>query len=113
FVVGVKQPLECWALAIDRVRYVGEPVAVVLATDRYLAEDALDLIEVEYRALPAIVDPLEAASKDSPVLFPAVGRNVVSERRFSYGDPDGAFAAAARRVAIEVHYPRNSCTPIE
>ena len=49
-VVGVKAPVECWPIAVGRVRYVGEPVAVVVATDRYLAEDAVDLIEVQYRA---------------------------------------------------------------
>ena len=49
-VVGVKAPVECWPIAVGRVRYVGEPVAIVVATDRYLAEDAADLIEVEYRA---------------------------------------------------------------
>ena len=53
FVVGVKQPMEHWPLAVDRVRYSGEPVAVVIAEDRYLAEDALDLIRVEYRTLDA------------------------------------------------------------
>src|SRR4051812_699996 len=55
-VVGVKAPVECWPIAVDRVRYVGEPVAVVVAADRYLAEDALELIEVEYQPLAAIVD---------------------------------------------------------
>src|SRR5438270_9838686 len=59
-VVGVKAPLECWPIATDRVRYVGEPVAIVVARDRYLAEDAVDLIEVGYRPLPAIVDPVRA-----------------------------------------------------
>src|SRR5258708_17500955 len=52
-VVGVKAPIECWPIAVDRVRYVGEPVAVVVARDRYRAEDALDLIDVQYRPLPA------------------------------------------------------------
>jgi 2-furoyl-CoA dehydrogenase large subunit len=113
FVLGVRQRLECWALAVDRVRYVGEPVAVVLADDRYLAEDALDGIAVEYRPLPAVVDPLAATSENSPVLFPALGTNIVSEREFVYGDPDAAFAAAERVVGITVRYPRNSCTPIE
>ncbi|MGH6881379.1 MAG: xanthine dehydrogenase family protein molybdopterin-binding subunit, partial [Hypericibacter sp.] len=47
-VVGVKAPVECWPIAVGRARYVGEPVAVVVATDRYLAEDAVDLIEVQY-----------------------------------------------------------------
>ena len=46
----MKAPIECWPIAVGRVRYVGEPVAVVVATDRYLAEDALDLIEVDYAA---------------------------------------------------------------
>ena len=45
-VVGVKAPVECWPIAVGRVRYVGEPVAIVVASDRYLAEDAVDLIEV-------------------------------------------------------------------
>jgi 2-furoyl-CoA dehydrogenase large subunit len=113
FVVGVKQALDCWALAVDRVRYVGEPVAVVLAEDRYVAEDALEHIEVEYRPLAAVVDPLAAALAESPQLFPAVGSNVVSERSFIYGDPDAQFAVAERTVGLTVHYPRNSCTPIE
>ena len=59
-VVGVKAPVECWPIAVGRVRYVGEPVAIVVATDRYLAEDAVDLIEVRYQARPAVVDPLAA-----------------------------------------------------
>ena len=57
-VVGVKAPLECWPIAVDRVRYVGEPVAIVVASDRYRAEDAVDLIEMRYRPLPAVVDPV-------------------------------------------------------
>ena len=60
-VVGIKAPIDCWPIATDRVRYVGEPVAIVVASDRYRAEDALDLIEVRYRPLPAVVDPLAAA----------------------------------------------------
>lgn len=113
FVVGVKQPMEHWCIAVDRVRYVGEPVAVVVAEDRYIAEDALDLIEVSYRPLPAVVDTQKAAAEGAPVLHEKVGGNVVSDRSFRYGDPEHAFEQAARRVSLEVHYPRNSCTPIE
>ena len=51
-VVGVKAPVECWPMAVGRVRYVGEPVAVVVATDRYRAEDAVDLIDVRYAGAP-------------------------------------------------------------
>jgi len=113
FPVGVQQPMEHWCIAIDKVRYVGEPVAVVIAEDRYLAEDALDFVNVEYRQLPAAVDPEAAAGAQAPVLHAAVGSNVVSDRHFSYGDPDSAFEAAERRVALTIHYPRNSTTPIE
>src|SRR5215472_18077585 len=81
-VVGVKAPLECWPIAIDRVRYVGEPVAVVVASDRYRAEDALELIEIRYRQLPAVVDPLAATLPEAPLLHPAVCSNVVGERTF-------------------------------
>lgn len=111
--VGVKAPVECWPVARDRVRYVGEPVALVVASDRYLAEDAVDLIDVRYRPLAAVVDPRLAVEPDAPVLHEGLGGNVISERSFSYGDPDAAFGAAAHTIGIDVTYPRNSCTPIE
>ena len=113
FVVGVKAPMSHWALAVDRVRYTGEPVAVVIAEDRYLAEDALDAVRVDYRPLPAVVEIERACEADAPLLHEAVGSNVVSDRSFRYGDPEAAFAGAARCVALTVRYPRNSCTPIE
>ncbi|WP_024508919.1 molybdopterin cofactor-binding domain-containing protein [Bradyrhizobium sp. ARR65] len=112
-VVGVKAPVECWPIAIDRVRYVGEPVAVVVATDRARAEDAIELINVEYRPRAAVVDPLAALAADAPVLHEGFPGNLASDRRFSYGNPDLAFGEAAHRFSIDIRYPRNSCTPIE
>ena len=112
-VVGVKAPIECWPIALDRVRYVGEPVAVVVASSRYTAEDALDLIDVDYEPLPAVVDPLAALDPAQPVLHEGLRSNVASERSFHYGDSARAFTGAARRVSVTIHYPRNSCTPIE
>lgn len=112
-VVGVKAPIECWPIATDKVRYVGEPVVVVVARDRYRAEDALDLIDVRYAPLPAVVDPRAALAADAPVLHEGLRGNLASERSFRYGDPERAFAEAAHRIAIEVEYPRNACTPIE
>src|SRR5262249_19344729 len=112
-VVGVKAPIECWPIAVERARYSGEPVAVVLAGNRYLAEDALELIEVDYQPLPAIVDPLAALDPKQPVLHDGLGSNVASERSFRYGDPERAFAQAPHRVSVTIRYPRNSCTPIE
>ena len=89
FIAAVKSPIEHWCLAVERVRYQGEPVAVVVAGDRYRAEDALETIEVAYRRLPATVDPHSAAERD-----------VVSDRHFRYGDPEAVFAAAARGSTV-------------
>ena len=113
FAVAVKTAMQHWCLAVDRVRYVGEPVAVVLAQHRDLAEDALEQIAVEYRPLPAIVDPEAAAMPEAPLLHPAVGSNTVSDRSFRYADPEAAFAAAAHHIAITTRYPRNAGTPLE
>jgi 2-furoyl-CoA dehydrogenase large subunit len=113
FVVGVKAPMEMWALAMDRVRYVGDPVAVVVAESRYLAEDAADLITVEYTQLPAVTSIEDAIRDDAAVLHEAVGSNIVSDRNFRYGDPETAFATAAHCIELTAQYPRNSCTPIE
>ena len=95
------------------MRYVGEPVALAIATDRYIAEDALDLIEVEYRQRPAVVDPEAALADDAPLLHEAVGSNLVSERLFTYGDPNAALAATAHAIAVTTHYPRNTGSPME
>jgi 2-furoyl-CoA dehydrogenase large subunit len=110
---ALKIPVACWPIAVGRVRYVGEPVAVAVAADRYLAEDALELIEVDYAPLQAVVDPLAATGSDGPAIHEELGGNIASDRSFRYGDPEAAFAAAAHRIGITVRYPRNSCTPIE
>ncbi|WP_250475902.1 molybdopterin cofactor-binding domain-containing protein [Caballeronia sp. GAFFF1] len=113
FVVGVKSPMEQWALAMDRVRYVGEPVAVVMAESRAIAEDAMDLIKVEYALRDPVTSIEQAVQGDSPVLHERVGTNVISDRHFSYGDPQAAFERAPHRVKLVAHYPRNTCAPIE
>ena len=113
FVVGVKQSMEYRCLAVERVRYVGEPVAVVVAESRALAEDALDLISIEYRQLAVVISIEDAIADCAVLLHPTVGTNIVSDRNFRYGDPETAFASAPHRLALTVRYPRNSCTPIE
>src|SRR3989475_6449459 len=64
-------------LARDKVRYVGEPVAVVIAESRYLAEDALDLMEVDYDPLPTVADARGAVEPGSPVLHESINGNLV------------------------------------
>jgi 2-furoyl-CoA dehydrogenase large subunit len=113
FVVSVKQPMQHWCLAVDKVRYAGEPVAVVIAETRAMAEDAAELIEVVYSILPPVLEQTAALAADASLLHEAVGSNLVSDRAYRYGDPGAAFAAAAHRISIEIDYPRNSCTPLE
>jgi 2-furoyl-CoA dehydrogenase large subunit len=113
FLIVLRQPMDQWSLAVDRVRFVGEAIALVVAEDRYIAEDALDDIVVEYRKLPAVVDPLAALEKDAPLVHPAVGSNLPSDRHFNYGNPDAKFAEADRVVSLTIDYPRNSQTPLE
>jgi 2-furoyl-CoA dehydrogenase large subunit len=113
FLVAVKERIPQWSLAVERVRYVGEPVALVLAADRYRAEDAAERVTIEYERLPAVVDARAALAPGAPLVHESAGTNELGVRHFTYGDPDGAFAAADARVTIEVHYPRNSFTPIE
>ena len=112
-VVGVRAPVQCWPIAVDKVRYVGEPVAVVVAADRYRAEDALELIEVEYEPFAANVDPVAALEPNSPLIHDALKSNIASDRSFRFGDPGRAFAQAPHKIAVDIRYPRNSCTPIE
>jgi 2-furoyl-CoA dehydrogenase large subunit len=109
----VKAPVPYYPIAIDRVRYVGEPVAIVVADTRYLAEDACDLIEVEYDALPAAADLQSATADNAPLVHDKAGSNVVSRRTFRYGDPEAAFACAARIFELSYSYPRYASTPME
>lgn len=110
---AVSTPMEYYCLAVDRVRFVGEPVAVVCALDRYAAEDALDDIKVRYKPLPAIVDPVRALDEDAVLLHPKMHSNAYSTHHFKHGDPDAAFACAEDVIEFTMEYPRNSIPPIE
>ena len=81
-------------LAADKVRYVGEGVAVVVADSRYLAEDALELIEVEYEPLPPVVDPERALADGAPLVHEALESNCAYERTFDFGEVERDFAEA-------------------
>lgn len=113
FLVAVKTPVYQWALAVGCVRYVGEPVVLVVAESRYIAEDAGELVAIEYAPRQAAIDPVAACKKTSPLLHPEAGTNEISVREFFYGDTKTAFANADAHVALTVEFPRLSFTPIE
>jgi carbon-monoxide dehydrogenase large subunit len=100
-------------LAESKVRYAGEPVAAVVATDRYAAEDALDAIAVEYEVLPPVTDATQAVAEGAPLLYDEWGENVAYRHAFHNGDVDEAFAAAEITVHEEVYHSRNHPLPME
>jgi carbon-monoxide dehydrogenase large subunit len=102
-----------YCLAVDKVRYVGEPVAVVAAESRYLAEDAVERIEVSYAPLPAVVDAEAAIAPNAPLLYPELGENVLVRATFRGGDPDAAFARADLVLRETFSTQRQSANPLE
>src|SRR5438093_731305 len=113
FAVGVTTPVHYYCAATDKARFVGEPVAVVVARDRYLAEDAAELVEVAYEPLPAVIDPEKALEPDAPVLHEKAGTNLAGHRRLVYGDPDRAFREAEVVLRERFRFPKYGSTPIE
>ena len=113
FAAGITHRLAYYAMAVDRARYAGEPVAAVAAEDRYLAEDAAELVAVDYEPLEAVVTVEDALDPGKPLLHEQVGSNVVVDRTLRYGDPDGAFAGADLVVRETLRWERYSSTPIE
>jgi 2-furoyl-CoA dehydrogenase large subunit len=113
FPLAVKEPITYYPVAIERVRYVGEPVAVVIAESRYAAEDALELIEVDYDPLPPVLDVESAIEPGATLIHDEVGSNIGNHRHFEFGDPDMAFADADVVIEDCFDFPRYSSTPIE
>jgi len=101
------------ALSGSVVRFVGEPVAAVVAESRALADDAVALVEVEYAPLSAVTAASAALAPDAPVLHPEFGDNLCYRLVAKGGDVDGDFAAAERVVRVRVVHHRISATPIE
>ena len=104
---------ELWPLARGKVRYVGEPVVAIVAEDRYIAEDAAELVEIDYQPLPAAIDADQAASAGAPLLYDQAGSNVLLRREFTRGDVDAAFAQAACTVGARFRMVRKSPAAIE
>lgn len=99
-------------LARDVVRYVGEPVAAVVAASRAQAEDAAALVDVTYEPLEAVTDPQEAL-RDVVLVHPDLGTNVAYRRHVRAGDPESAFAQAHRVVRVTIRQQRVAAVPME
>jgi carbon-monoxide dehydrogenase large subunit len=112
FTPDLKLP-EYRALSGGVVRFVGEPVAVVVASTRAQAEDAAQLVEVAYEPLPAATSAQAALAADAPLLHPEHGDNICYRLVAMGGDVDGAFARAHRVVSVRVVHHRISATPLE
>jgi carbon-monoxide dehydrogenase large subunit len=100
-------------LAVDRVRYVGEPIAAIAAESRAAADDAAALIDVEYEPLPAVLSPDAALADGAPVIHPELGDNVLYETRLAAGDVAHAFAGAARVWERTFTTGRHTGVPLE
>ena len=100
-------------LAVGKVRFVGEPVAAVAATSRYLAEDAIELIDVEFEPLTPVVDAFEAMTASAPLILEEKGTNVVYQRKFSWGDVDQSFRDADRVFSEKFRWNRLGANPME
>jgi CO/xanthine dehydrogenase Mo-binding subunit len=106
--------IQDYALAVGKTRFVGEPVAAVVAATRELARDAAELVEVDYEPLEPLVDARRARDEGAPILHEEAGTNVVWEGVFAWGDWEGAKAEADHVVKIsELHFDRFSSTPLE
>jgi CO/xanthine dehydrogenase Mo-binding subunit len=100
-------------IAGSKVHYVGEPVAAVAASSRRVAEDALELIEVDYEPLDPVADPFEAMKPDSPRVLDANASNIMMDRVFTWGDVDSAFADAAHVFQEKFRWNRLGANPTE
>ena len=105
------RPFNQPVIASDKVRYVGEPVAVVVAEDRYVAEDVAELVDVDYEPLPAVADAERAMEPDAPILHEET--NVCDTLEYRIGDPDAAFESAPHVLTERFTTQRYAGMPME
>jgi carbon-monoxide dehydrogenase large subunit len=110
--LGLRTP-EFHVLATDRVRFVGDPIAIVVAESRYLAEDACDLVVVDVDALPPVAGAASALADGAPRLYDELPDNFAYARDFEYGEVEAAFAGAFRVVRHTFRQHRYAGVPME
>jgi aerobic carbon-monoxide dehydrogenase large subunit len=106
-------PVEMTTLPAVKVRFQGDPVACIVAADRYLAEDAAELVEVEYEVLPAVAGMEAALAPGAPLVDETLPSNLISHQRFTAGDPTRRFAQADRVIEAVFSQHRQTHLPIE
>ncbi len=107
------QPTWIPPLAKGKVRYVGEAVVAVVAESRYLAEDALAHVGIEYEGLPVLVDPEASLADGAPLLHDDLVSNILAERAFARGEVDASFASASVTAGGRFHFTRTTPVTIE
>ena len=110
---AITKPAIQYVMAVDKVRYVGEPVAAVVAEDPSIAEDALDLIDVEYEPLRPVVKIEDAIKEDAPVIFEEAGSNILMHDKMVHGNIGEAYKEADLVVKEYFKVHRYSSTPLE
>lgn len=110
---ATKSPTSHYILAVDKVRYMGEPVVAVVAKTKYIAADAIDLIDVEYDPLPVVATIEDAMKKESELIYPEIGTNQLIEDHFKFGDTEKAFKEADKIVRDRIRIHRYASTPLE
>ena len=107
--INPQQPL----LAHDKVRHVGEAVAVIVAETRYAAEDAAQLVELDLDPLPAVLDPDASLGAGSPIVHDRFGTNLIGSFTVAKGDIERAMARAPHRLKRRFHHHRYAAMPME
>lgn len=102
-----------YPLAFERTVYAGEWVVAIVADSRYIAEDAVELVEVDYEPLPFIMDPEAAIAEDAVKVHPAHGTNVTYRRTFSWGEVQNDFNEAEHTLQFRTRWHRSATVPIE
>ena len=110
---GSYQPVDFHAIAGGKVKFVGDIVAAVVADDRYVAEDGVDLVEVDYEPLTAVLDAEKAAEQGAPIIHDGLESNVLMAATLEGGDVDGAFKSADVTVNGRFRMNRHCAAPME
>ena len=102
-----------YPLAVDKVRYVGEGVVAVVAEDKYVAEDALEKIDVEYEVLPALIDPEKAMQETKVLVHESLGSNIVFQKTMRFGNFEKDYSTADIIVKEKLRWNRSSAEPLD